>query len=76
MLGWCAVAALLSLPIKAEGSNKEACLENFKNKVVYIKSFTVSQKDILASALRMTSAKEAEWTIMREPAQERYSSGI
>jgi hypothetical protein len=76
MLGWCAVAALLSLPIKAEGLNKEACLENFKNKVVYIKSFTVSQKDILASALRVTSTKEAEWTIMREPAQERYSSGI
>lgn len=70
------MAALLSLPVKPEGSNREACLENFKNKVVYIKSFTVSQKDILESALRMTSTKEADWTITREPAQERYSSGI
>lgn len=71
-----AIAALLSLPIKPEGSNKEACLENFKNKVVYINSFTVSQKDMLESALRVTGTKEDDWTIAKEPAQERYSSGI
>lgn len=71
-----AVGALLSLPIKPEGSNKEACLENFKNKVVYVKSFTVSQKDMLESALRVTGTKENDWTITKEPAQERYSSGI
>ena len=71
-----AIAALLSLPIKPEGSNKEACLENFKNKVVYINSFTVSQKDMLESALRVTGTKEDDWTIAKEPAQERYSNGI
>ena len=71
-----AIAALPSLPIKPEGSNKEACLENFKNKVVYINSFTVSQKDMLESALRVTGTKEDDWTIAKEPAQERYSNGI
>lgn len=71
-----AVAALLSLPVKPEGSKKEACLENLKNKVVYVNSFTVSQKDMLASALRVTGTKEHDWTITKEPARERYSSGI
>lgn len=71
-----AVSALLSLPIRPEGSNKEACLENLKNKVVYVNSFTVNQKDMLASAVRVTGTKEDDWTITKEPAQERYSSGI
>lgn len=70
-----AVAALLSLPIKAKGSNT-ACLEDFKNKPVYVNSFTVSQKDMFESALRVTGAKKADWTITNEPAQERYSTGI
>ncbi|MCJ1405334.1 hypothetical protein MMC11_008561 [Xylographa trunciseda] len=71
-----AVAALLSLPIKPDGSNKEACLENLKNKVVYVNSFTVSQKDMLESALRMTGTKKDEWSITKEPAQERYANGL
>jgi len=71
-----AVVSLLSLPIKPEGSNKEACLENLKNKMVYVSSFTISQKDILASALRVTGTKESEWTITKELSQERYANGI
>ncbi len=71
-----AVAALLSLPIKFEGSKEEACLENFRNKVVYINSFTVSQKDMLESACRVTGTKKDDWTITKEPAQDRYMSGI
>lgn len=70
-----AVAALLSLPVKAEGGNEEACLERFRNKVVYVNSFTVSQRDMLASALRVTGTKEEEWKIMKEPAKERYATG-
>lgn len=71
-----AVAALLSLPIKPEGSCQEACLENFMNQVVYIKSFTVSQKDMLESALRVTGTKESDWTISKEPATERWANGL
>lgn len=31
---------------------------------------------MLKSALRVTDTKEDEWTITKEPAQERYSSGV
>lgn len=70
------MAALLSLPIKPEGSNREACLESLKNKVVYINSFTVSQKDMLESAARVTGTKQDDWTIAKEPSHERYASGL
>jgi hypothetical protein len=68
-----AVAALLSLPIKAEGS---ASLENFANKVVYVSSFTISQREMLASVLRVTGAKESDWKISKEPSEQRYEEGI
>ena len=70
-----AVAALLSLPIRNEGSN-QACLENFKNTVVYINSFTVSQKDMLESVLRVTGTKEDDWSIRKESARERFATGV
>jgi len=31
---------------------------------------------MLASALRVTGSKEADWTITKESAQERYSTGV
>ncbi|KAJ5676098.1 hypothetical protein N7462_008995 [Penicillium macrosclerotiorum] len=71
-----AVAGILSLPIKPEGSNPEACLENLANRVVYIKSFTVSQKEMLESAFRVTNTKESDWTISKESSHQRYSNGM
>ena len=71
-----AIVALLSLPIKSEASDKWACLESFKNRVVYINSFTVSQKDMWQSVLRTSGTKEGEWTITKQPTHERYSSGL
>ncbi|KAL2829615.1 hypothetical protein BJY01DRAFT_240611 [Aspergillus pseudoustus] len=71
-----AVAARLGLPIKPEGPNDKACLRNFKNNVVYVKSFTVSQKGILESALRVTGTKIDDWTIAKERSQGRYSTGV
>jgi hypothetical protein len=41
-----------------------------------VNSFTVSQKDMWESALRATGTKKDDWAITKEPAQERYSSGI
>ncbi|EED15854.1 conserved hypothetical protein [Talaromyces stipitatus ATCC 10500] len=70
-----AVAALLSLPIQPEEPNTEACLEKLKNRVVYINSFNISQKDMLASALRITGTKEEDWTITKEPATQVYTTG-
>jgi hypothetical protein len=71
-----AVAGLLSLPIKPEGGNEGKSLENFKNKMVYMKSFLLSQKDMFAAILRVTGDKESDWTITYVPSKERYSEGI
>ncbi|KAH8689011.1 hypothetical protein BGW36DRAFT_433774 [Talaromyces proteolyticus] len=71
-----AVAALLSLPIQAVDQTQQGCLENLKNKVVYINSFTISQMDMLESVLRVTDTKMEDWTITKEPSQERYSTGL
>jgi hypothetical protein len=49
-------------------------LKNFKNKIVYVNSFNVSQKDMLDSVLRITGDKLEDWTVHKEPARERYSS--
>lgn len=69
-----AVASLLSLPIKPEGGDAERCLEHFRNKVVYVNSFNVSQKDMLDSILRVTGDKSEDWAITKEPAKERYGA--
>ena len=71
-----AVTALLSLPIKPEDDNAERCLENFKNKTIFINSFTMSQKDMFDSVLRVTGDKPEDWTINKEPARERYASAV
>ena len=54
----------------------EPSLETFRNQVIYVKSFTFSQQDILASVLRVTGTTYNDWTITKEPSQERYSTGL
>ena len=72
-----AVAALLNLPIEPQGgSNEQPCLAKYKNQVVYINSFTVSQRDMLASALRVTGTHESDWMIEKKPAREQYIIGM
>ena len=71
-----AVASLLSLPIKPEGGDENRCLDHFKNKHIYIASFTVSQKDMLDSCLRVTGTKIEDWKITKEPSVDRYKAGM
>jgi hypothetical protein len=61
-----AVAALLSLPIKAE-DGKDTCLEQYANKMIYVNSFTINQKEMLESSYRVTDTKESDWEITKEP---------
>ena len=68
-----AVAALLDLPVK---SSDDPCLDNIRNQMIYIKSFTVGQKDMLASALRVTATKEDDWTITKESSHQRFQQGM
>ncbi|KAK0925788.1 hypothetical protein LTR91_015082 [Friedmanniomyces endolithicus] len=70
-----AVAALLSLPIKAGGGGKEeACMDYYRDGQVYVSSFCVSQRDMLASVLRVTGDKGSDWTIKKERAVERFEA--
>jgi len=71
-----AVAALLSLPIQPEAGDDERCLEHFRNRMVYIKSYKISQKDMLGSVLRVTGWKEEDWRILKEPAEQRYQTAF
>ncbi|EMC99192.1 hypothetical protein BAUCODRAFT_146168 [Baudoinia panamericana UAMH 10762] len=72
-----AVASILSLPVKAEDVFKtSASLGAYRNKVIYVNSFTISQKDMLTSTLRVTDTKEEDWIITKEPAPEVYKTGM
>jgi hypothetical protein len=68
--------AVASLPIHPEGQDKDRCLDRFRNSQVYVSSFTVSQKDILDSVLRVTQTSLDDWKVTKEPAKERYLGGI
>jgi hypothetical protein len=74
-----AVAALLSLKISPDDrdgqSGASASLTDFKNKAVYISSFTLSQQDMLESVLRVTSSKLDDWKITHTTAKDRWKSG-
>lgn len=67
-----ALAALLSLPI----SGASPCVEDWKNKSVYIASFRVSQRDMLDSVHRVLGTTDADWKITFEGSEERYSRGM
>ena len=51
-------------------------LKPWENKAVNITSFFISQRDMLASVLRVTGDNESDWTITHEGVQERYKRGV
>lgn len=72
-----AVAALLSLPIKAGGTDEEATLDHFADKGrVYVSSFRVSQVDMFESLKRVTGTTDSDWTIGEENPRERWQDGV
>jgi hypothetical protein len=68
-----ALAALLSLPVQAEGDG--LALEQWKNRVFFISSFKLSQKDMLASVHRVLGTKDEDFTIKYEPTEKRVKDG-
>jgi hypothetical protein len=66
-----AVAKLLALPLHSD--NGSPCLNDYKNKPVYISSFNVSQRDMLESVERVTGEK---WEVKYQPVKERYAEGV
>lgn len=71
-----AVAALLSLKLEPEGEGNVSLSTHFKNKPAYISSFTVSQRDMLESVLRVTGTEMKDWKITNVDVKERYRSGV
>ena len=72
-----AVASLLSLKIHKDGEQDEGpSLDRFRNNWVYVSSFTVSQKDMLDSVLRVTETNLDQWKVTRESVKDRYTSGL
>ncbi|EOO01552.1 putative oxidoreductase - protein [Phaeoacremonium minimum UCRPA7] len=63
-----AVAALFSQP--------ESIVAEFKNNVLRISSFTVSQRDILDSLHRVMGTTDADWSISFQSSQERFQEGL
>lgn len=72
-----ALAALLSLPVHAEGKDPAACLDAMANRVVYVNSFTLSQRDMLAAVASATGTSvESDWQVTNEPVHARYEAGL
>ena len=72
-----AVAALLGLKIRPDGPDDTSpTLEQFKNKWCYPISFNITQKDMLASVLRVTQTSSEDWTITKEPTRQRFDTAV
>ncbi|RAL16163.1 aromatic alcohol reductase [Aspergillus homomorphus CBS 101889] len=72
-----AVAKVLSLPVLPQDADDTSLtLSTFFNRSVYVKSFVVSQADMLASVKRVTGTTDADWTITRQDTKTRYEEGL
>lgn len=65
-----AVAAVLSLPVEQQGT--QTTLSTYRNRMVFVSSFAVSQKEMLESVKRVTGTSDTDWTITSKPAKQRY----
>ncbi|KAH6639054.1 hypothetical protein C7974DRAFT_125601 [Boeremia exigua] len=70
-----AVAALMSLPIGVDNeTDARTTLSSYRNSMVYVSSFGVSQQDMFESVKRVTDTTNDDWKITSEPAKERYET--
>ncbi|KAI9777630.1 MAG: hypothetical protein M1839_008684 [Geoglossum umbratile] len=71
------VANLLGLKVLPEdGNDKSPCLADFRNKFVYVSSFTINQKEMFDSVLRVTGASPNDWKVTHVPVKEYYREGV
>lgn len=70
-----AAASLLSLKVLPDDENDKApTLSQFRNKMVRISSFTVNQKDMFDSVLRVTGTSVDDWKVSYEDSRARYKA--
>lgn len=69
-----AVPAILSLPLLPEDENdKSLTLESYRNRMAFVASFALSQRDMLDSLQRVTNTSDRNWNISRVPAKVRFA---
>ena len=66
-----ALAGLLSLPENGASPS----VSQWKNKTIYIASFTISQRDMLDSLNRVLKTTDKDWVITHEPTDKRFQDG-
>ena len=72
-----AATKLLGLKVLPEDENdKSPTLDEFRNRLAYVASFTVSQKEMFESVLRVTGGKEGDWKVSYEPVTDVYEKGL
>jgi hypothetical protein len=74
-----AVASALSLkvvPDNASAEDKSPTLSQYFDKVLYIDSFLISQRDMFESVKRVTNTTDRDWAMTREDTQERYANAL
>jgi len=70
-----AVANLLSLPLSATGEGQGGpTLQQYHNRMLFISSFAITQREMLASVMRVTGTREEEWKISHVDARERLEA--
>jgi hypothetical protein len=72
-----ALTNLLSLKELPEDENdKSPTVAQFKNRPLYISSFTISQRDMLDSLHRVLGTTDKDWEIRHEPTEQRVKDGF
>ncbi|KAM0209347.1 hypothetical protein ACHAQD_011238 [Fusarium lateritium] len=72
-----ALAALVNMKKLPQDENDESTtLAQFVKKPVYIKSFTLSQRELLDSVNKLLGQTDKDWTISCQPAAERFQEGL
>lgn len=72
-----ALAALLKLKVLPDDENdKSATISDWKNKPLYISSFSACQRDMLDSIHRVIGTTDKDWDIQFQPSEARYKQGL
>jgi hypothetical protein len=72
-----AVVALLSLKeLPEDAHDTSLTVDTWRNKSLVISSFLISQVDMFESWKRVSGDRDADWTVEKEPSQERYQKGL
>lgn len=68
-----AIANLLALPVHPKDENdKSVTLSWYRNRFVFVSSFTLNQREMLDSVERVTGTTDADWKISNVSSKERF----